>query len=453
MRFSIRLRLTAWYAAALLAGLALFGAGMWVALEQRLVAGIDLRLAQRIAGLQTALGPDAEIKNRAQLRQELSEFVREVPDGSLVQLRDFAGAPILPLPGQPVFPSFRPGRSAVEIQGRRFRVASGSLTVAGETYTALVALSLDEVGAILADFRRLLLWMIPAVLALACVGGYWLSSRALAPVDAITSVAKTIGVQNLSRRIASPQTGDELQRMAETWNEVLDRLESAVQRIRQFTSDASHELRTPLTLIRATADLALRREREPEEYRASLRQVAAEAEHMTALTEQLLTLARADTHGLEMALTATDLNPLVNSVAEQNAALALEKGVALHARTAAQPAVAAADAAGLRRVLLILVDNALKHTPAGGTVTLSSAWDGDSVVLAVEDTGEGIAAEALPHLFERFYRADEARGNGNGNGFGLGLAIAQAIAAAHGTRIVVESTPGAGARFSLALKS
>ena len=456
MRLSIRLRLTAWYAATLLAGLALFGGVMWIALEQRLVAGTDLRLAQRIAGLQTALGPDARIKNRTHLRQELSEFVREVPDGSLVQLRDSAGTPILPLPGQAVFPSPRPGRYTVEIQGRRFRVASGTLTAAGENYTALVALSLDEVGAILADFRRLLLWMIPAVLALACVGGYWLSSRALAPVDAITSVAKTIGVQNLSRRIASPQTGDELQRMAETWNEVLDRLESAVQRIRQFTSDASHELRTPLTLIRATADLALRREREPAEYRAALRQVAAEAEHMTALTEQLLTLARADTHGLEMALTATDLNPLVNSVAEQNAALALEKGVTLRACIAAEPAIAAADAAGLRRVLLILVDNALKHTPAGGAVTLSSALDGDSVVLAVEDTGEGIEAEALPHLFERFYRADEARGSGssgNGNGFGLGLAIAQAIAEAHGTTILVESTPGAGARFSLALKS
>jgi heavy metal sensor kinase len=424
---------------------------MWIALEQRLLAGIDLRLAQRIAGMQTALGTDAEIKDRAKLRQELSEFVREVPDGSLIQLRDSAGAAILPMPGQEVFASPRPGRYTVEITGRRFRVASGPLTAAGETYTALVALSLDEIGAILTDFRRLLLWMIPAVLALACLGGYWLSSRALAPVDAITSVAKTISVQNLSRRIASPQTGDELQRMAETWNEVLDRLESAVQRIRQFTSDASHELRTPLTLIRATADLALRREREPEEYRASLRQVAAEAERMTALTEQLLTLARADTHGLEMALTVTDLNPLVNSVAQQNAALALEKGVALHTRTAAQPAIAAADATALRRVLLILVDNALKHTPAGGAVTLSSALDGDCVVLAVEDTGEGIAADALPRLFERFYRADEARSSGNE--FGLGLAIAQAIAEAHGTRIAVESAPGAGARFWLALKA
>ena len=451
MRVSIRLRLTAWYAAALLGGLALFGFGMWVALEQRLVAGVDGRLAQRVAGIESALGAEAGIRNRAQLQQELEEFVREVPDGTLVQLRDSSGAALVPLRGQAEFASVRQQRYTVTIQGRRYRVASGPLRSAGETYTAQVAGSLDEVGAILDDFRRLLLWMIPAVLALACVGGYWLSSRALAPVDEITSVAKTISVRNLSQRIQSPQTGDELQRMAETWNEVLDRLDSAVQRIRQFTSDASHELRTPLTLIRATAELALRRDREPEEYRASLRQVASEAEHMTALTEQLLTLARADTHGLEMAMSATDLNQLVKAVVEQNAGLAAEKGVTLRARPTAQPAVAAADAAALRRVLLILVDNALKHTPAGGTVTVSAAVAGGSVVLGVEDTGEGIAAEALPHLFERFYRADEARGSGNG--FGLGLAIAQAIAAAHGTRITVESKPGYGARFTMALKS
>ncbi|MCX6627373.1 MAG: ATP-binding protein, partial [Candidatus Solibacter sp.] len=406
---------------------------------------------QRVEGLGTALGVDAEIKDRTQLQQELAEFVREVPDVSLVQLRGSSGTVMLPVPEQPVFPSGPQERYTVTIQGRLFRALSRPLTSAGETYTVQVAASLDEVGAILDDFRRLLVWMIPAVLILACVGGYWLSSRALAPVDEITSVAKTISVQNLSRRIASPQTGDELQRMAETWNEVLGRLDAAVQRIRQFTQDASHELRTPLTLIRATAELALRREREPAEYRASLRQVVSEAERMTVLTESLLTLARADTHGMDMALTATDLSLLVNSVVEQNAARALEKGVTLRARSAAQSAVAAADAAGLRRVLMILVDNALKHTPSGGAITLSTAAVGRSVMLAVEDTGDGIAADAMPHLFERFYRADEARGSGNG--FGLGLAIAQAIARAHGTSITVESSPGAGARFSLTLRA
>jgi len=165
-----------------------------------------------------------------------------------------------------------------------------------------------------------------------------------------------------------------------------------VKRIRQFTADASHELRTPLALIRSTAELALRREREPEEYRKSLRAIENVAEQMTALTEDLLTVARADAHGFAMALGPVDLTALVNGVVEQSV----------------------------------------------------------TTVLAVKDTGEGIPASELPHIFERFYRGDPARGSGSG--FGLGLSIAQAIAQAHGSRIVAESQPGAGARFSLQLK-
>jgi signal transduction histidine kinase len=296
------------------------------------------------------------------------------------------------------------------------------------------------------DFRRLLLWMIPGVLIVACLGGYWLSSRALRPVDEITSVARSIGVQNLTQRIAVPQTGDELERMAQTWNDVLERLDIAVKRIRQFTSDASHELRTPLALIRATAELALRRERDAEGYRTSLRQIEREAEHMTTLTESLLTLARADAGGLGMTMQSTDLDELIHSVVKQNAALAIEKGVTLRAVTAEQPAHARADASGIRRILLILVDNAIKHTPADGSVTVSAAIDAARVTLTVEDSGEGIPPAALPHIFERFYRADPARGS---SGFGLGLSIAQA----HGSAITVSSSPGAGARFSLPLKS
>jgi len=250
--------------------------------------------------------------------------------------------------------------------------------------------------------------------------------------------------------VAVPQTGDELQRMAQTWNDFLERLDVAVKRIRQFTSDASHELRTPLALIRATAELALRRDRNAEEYRTALRQIESEAEHMTALTESLLTLARSDGEGLGMTMQETDLNELVHSVVQQNGALAMQRGVRLCAVTAEQSARAAVDVSGIRRTLLILVDNALKHTPAGGAVTVSAVSGPTGVTLAVEDTGEGISASALPHIFERFYRADAARGSGNG--FGLGLSIAQAIAQAHGSAITVSSTPGAGARFSMSLK-
>jgi heavy metal sensor kinase len=453
MRISIRQRLTAWYAAALLFGLAIFALGMWVSLQERLIAGVDMRLSQRMKGLETALGADAKIRNRARLQQELAEYVSEISDGSLVQLRETSGALVLPTPKAPGLPPPTAGRTkpyTARIEGRQFRIATSSIRSAGSIYEAQVAVSLDEILGVMQDFQHLLLWMVPGVLIVACLGGYWLSSRALRPVDEITTVARSIGVQNLSQRITVPQTGDELQRMAQTWNDVLERLDEAVKRIRQFTSDASHELRTPLALIRATAELALRRERDPDGYRTSLRQIENEAEHMTGLTESLLTLARADADGLGMTMRSTNLNELIDSVVQQNAALALEKGVTLRGVTAEQPVVATADESGVRRILLILVDNALKHTPSGGTVTVSAAAAGGSSTLTVEDTGEGIPASALPHIFERFYRADPARESGSG--FGLGLSIAQAIAQAHGSDIAVSSAPGAGARFFLPLK-
>jgi heavy metal sensor kinase len=311
---------------------------------------------------------------------------------------------------------------------------------------------LDETRAVMNDFRKLLLLLIPAVLIVSCLGGYWLSSRALRPVDAITMVAGAITLRNLSQRIALPNTGDELQRMAETWNQALERLEDSVKRIRQFTSDASHELRTPLALIRATAELALRKDRDSEGYRTSLRQIEEEAWRMTELTESLLTLARADANSLSFAMKPTDIAEVAHSVARQNAAIAEQRGIALRDGDGGSggPIEVNADPSGIRRLLLILVDNALRHTPSGGTVTVAAAGDPDGVTLSVEDTGEGITADALPHVFERFYCADAARSSGSG--FGLGLSIAQAIAQAHGSSIEVKSSPEAGTRFSMRLK-
>jgi heavy metal sensor kinase len=450
MRLSIRQRLTAWYAVALLLGLSLFGFSMWLSLRQRLIAGIDARLAQRIQGLKTAIGVEAKIRNRAQLRRELDEFLREVPDSSLIELRDSTGAVLAPPDGRPILPpaSGRTGPYTDFASGRQLRAANARIESAGSVFDAQVAIPLDEAAGIMRSFRQLLLFLIPAILIVSCVGGYWLSSRALRPVDEITSVARSIGVHNLSQRVAVPQTGDEIERMAKTWNEVLDRLESSVRRIRQFTSDASHELRTPLALIRATAELALRRDRDPDAYRTSLRQIEQDAARMTELTESLLTLARADADSLEITVGSTDLNELARSVVEQSDAAAADAGIALQAVTPEQPIKVCADACGIRRILVILVDNALKHTPSGGCVRVSVSNGASGVSVSVEDTGEGIPAEALPHIFERFYRADPARGS---SGFGLGLSIAQAIARAHGTAIEVTSKSGSGSRFSVLL--
>ena len=296
--WSIGQRLTLWYAAVLLAGLALFGAGIWLLLENRLMAAVDESLAQEIAGLQTVFqieGPESDAK---QMQVELAEFTREIPDGGLIQLRDSSGAVLLPLDGQRLFESAAvAGYRTVLRKGRTLRLFTGDIHYEGQTYTATAGASLERVQSIVRDFRNLLFAIAPGVLLIACLGGYWLSRRALRPVDEITHAARSISVTSLSKRLPVPRTGDEIQRLSEAWNDLLIRLEKAVGRIHQFTADASHELRTPVALIRSTAELMLRRERTPDEYRRALEDIEREAERMTGLTQSLLELAREDAGG------------------------------------------------------------------------------------------------------------------------------------------------------------
>jgi heavy metal sensor kinase len=450
-RASIRVRLTIWYSAVLLLGLLLFAGGLWFVVGQRLTAAVDARLAERAEGLRTVIEIESPLRNRRQLREELSEFTREVPEGNLIALRDSSGpliSPSSPLPararsGDPVY-------WTIVDRGRSMRVLSLRIRHDGVDYDAVIGSSLDSANTLMRELGTLLLLMIPVVLGIACLGGYWVSGRALRPVDEITTAARSITVENLSGRLPVPKSGDEIQRLSQAWNEVLQRLESAIQRIRQFTADASHELRGPLAVIRATAELALHRERTGDEYRKSLKEIQCEAERMTELAESLLALARSDA-ATAMPLDRVDLNELVRQVGEQTAPVAASKGIELRIKTARRSAIAPANVAAMRRLLFALVDNALKHTPGRGAVTLSCSELDGRVVLAVEDTGEGIPPESLPHIFERFYRVDTARTSGSGAG--LGLAIAQSIAEAHGSRIAVQSAPGQGARFELTLRN
>jgi signal transduction histidine kinase len=204
-----------------------------------------------------------------------------------------------------------------------------------------------------------------------------------------------------------------------------------------------------VALIRATAEFALRRERSPEHYRAALREIQQESEQMTELTESLLSLARADSGGLEMRFATVDLNRVVEEIVKQNEPLAAAKNIHLVARLPERCASVAANEAGLRRILLILIDNALKYTPPEGEIVISTTPRDGGIEISVEDSGEGIDHRALPHIFERFYRADPSRASHAGAG--LGLSIAQALAQAHGSEIAVESEPGQGARFSMLL--
>ncbi len=262
-RWSIRARLTVWYSMVLLSGLALFGTGIWLVVEHSLNASLDETLSQQAKGVITVLQSAAD--EPRDIREELNEYARATPGGNLMEVRDSRGNQIL-------------ASKVLQNNSLEVRTLTSLTQVSGQQYRVLVATPLDSTQATLRRLRTLLLWTIPAVLLLASLGGYWISRRALAPVDEITLAARSIGIQNLSQRLSVPATGDELQRLSETWNDMLARLESAVKRLSQFTADASHELRTPVALIRTTAELTLRRERSPDTYREALRQVVLESE-------------------------------------------------------------------------------------------------------------------------------------------------------------------------------
>jgi signal transduction histidine kinase len=319
------------------------------------------------------------------------------------------------------------------------------MTVGGERFRFEIGTSLRSIERTLTLLGALLLGLIPVVIAMACVGGAWLSQRALKPVDRITMAARGIGIDNLSQRLRTPQTGDELERLTEVWNTMLGRLEGAVKTLSQFAGDASHELRTPLAVIRTSAELALRRARSPESYRESLREIAEEAGRMTELVEDLLFLARSDAQSVEMPRGPIDLRDLVGEAAAELRGLAELRQIRVRmASSDGVPAVVSGNRPALRRLFLVLLDNALKYSHPDSDVIVAIVEDGGHVAVTIEDFGVGIPEADQPHIFKRFYQADKARADG---GFGLGLSLADSIARAHGAAIDVRSAEGAGSTF------
>jgi heavy metal sensor kinase len=288
------------------------------------------------------------------------------------------------------------------------------------------------------------------VLVLAGAGGWFLARQALGPIDRITRAAERIGADDLSRRLDLQLPDDELGRLAHAFDAMIARLEGAFERQRRFTADASHELRTPLGVIRSQSDVALSRPRSTEYYERVLASIRDETGRLTRLAESLLVLARADADEA-LTLQEIDYQNLVAEVGASAAPRARDAGVHFSIALDDCPPVRG-DETWLTQLLLNLLDNALRHTPAGGRLTLSLRPAHDGVIVQVADTGEGIAPEHLPYLFERFYRADEARTRASG-GAGLGLAICQWIARAHGGDLTVESEVGIGTTVSVWLPS
>ncbi|HVY66969.1 MAG TPA: heavy metal sensor histidine kinase [Gammaproteobacteria bacterium] len=447
---SIGARLTLWFTAAFTAALLLLGVVIWLIVRQSLYAAIDEGLRDRVEGIRRFI----EDHESRLLQDEVKEEFRAHGDfflviderGQVIHRGDaLEGATLEPLPA-----GSAARLSDGTLAGEPLRFLARPVTVGGQKFTIEAAAPLGALQHGLRNAAWLLAAAVPVALALAAAGGYWLSRRALAPVDRITATARAIGAQNLAQRLDVAPADDELARLSRTLNDMIARLEAAFQKITRFTADASHELRTPLAVMRTTAEVALRAPPGGAEERAALEQIVAEIERTSQLVENLLLIAKADSGAAELNKRSVDLVAAVREACTEAEVLARVKGLALTAELPDASLRVHGDRDALRRLFLILLDNAVKYTPAGGSLSVALRAQDGVVVGTVRDTGVGIPSEHLPHVFDRFYRVDRARSRIDG-GAGLGLAIGRWIAEAHGGRILVESEAARGSSFHVHL--
>jgi len=476
---SIRGRLTLWYATALILSIAIFAVVLYFArrsatyqdLEQRIQSEADLT-AGILAESYRARGSlvEKDTGGRPLLTAEVAAVLEVVPDFLLVTSRDgrllFASpdaraltfgefeqlnAITRPPPAQG---SHTTGRYRVRPTGPTLHYIVRAVPDAGDQFGAIFA-GADTKSAEL-RLEQLLLTIVIAffvgVLPAILVGG-WLAARALEPVDRIiTEVREITDGRSLHRRLALPMTRDELSRLAETLNQMMTRLERSFAALRRFTADASHELKTPLTVVRAGVERAITRPGMPQEALAPLEETLQEVNRMTELLDSLLTLARADEGRAELHREPVDLREIIEEAGETGELLAEHAGVGIEIRLPPEPVVLPLDRSRMRQLALNLIENAVKYTPRGGQVSVELAGNDGRVVFSVADTGIGIAPGDLPHVFDRFWRADSARTRTSERaGTGLGLAICKWIAEAHGGTIDVQSRPGRGTTFTVGL--
>ena len=346
------------------------------------------------------------------------------------------------------------GALQLEPDGPKLHYALRYVTDAGPQFGAILAganLRTAELSA--EQLLSTIALILPLGLVAALLMGSWIARRALAPVDRIiTEVREITDGRSLHRRLAEPMVKDELGRLTETLNQMMTRLERSFAALRRFTADASHELKTPLTVLRAGVERAITMPSLPSEALAALEETLQEINRMTELVEALLMLARADEGTAPLHRETVDLRAIVEETGETGELLAAEAGVSMEVATPADPVIVPVDASRIRQLILNLLTNAVKYTPAGGSVRLQLGPSNGRVTLTVADSGVGIAPGDLPHIFDRFWRADSARTRtGERSGTGLGLAICKWIAEAHGGTIDVQSRPGRGTTFTVTL--
>ena len=452
---SIRAKLTLWYLLLTFAGALLFGVCSYGVLKYELIQEKKAHLLGREKRLIEMLEENKARHIPASLHDQLNNFALVTHEGNLLELRTLDGALL--------FPS--DAKSAAWISPDRTSCSSRIFSMINLDSDPVLAMchvmmlndapvnfyvgsSLEMEFGILQGYCNTLLFLLPGILMLSSLCGYFLSRRAMEPVDRMTKAAIVMGAGNLSARLPVPAAKDEVRQLAEAWNQLLGRLEAAVTRLSQFSADVSHDLRTSITVILATAQLSLHRYRTEQEYRDNLDRIVTECRTASTLLDALLSLARSDSFMHEVSFQRMDLCDLVVTGCRRVEDLAESSGILLDWNLPDDPVFIEGDKQLIQRLLGILLDNAIKYTPEHGEIYAEVVAGSQEAVVTVRDTGIGMSRDVREHIFDRFFQAD-LRESKSHAGCGLGLSIARWIADAHRAELTVESAPLEGSVFKI----
>ncbi len=463
---TLAFRLTAGYALAGLFLVFVATVGLYFFLVSELEKSTDLFLADKVHVLRVMLRERPDDWDALREEIELESAARRY-EQFYIRLLDARGSQLLITPGMAEQLDLsqlasqthtHPGRTLrmKGTGGREFRVTSMSAAVGSgidQIDTIQVAIDVSQKEDLLARYRFWFWTILSATFVIFPLIGYQIARHGIRPVEEMAITARRISSTNLRERILPEGYPFELASLAGTFNQMLDRLEESFERISRFSADIAHDLRTPVNNIRGEAEVALARARTADEYRDVIESCLEEAVRLSDLIGDLLFLARAESPLTHLRRERVDVGELLSAVREYYEASAADSGVSLTTMVAAEPVVAELDRTLLQRAVGNLVSNALAHTPRGGAVVLGTNpdhWNGgvSAIRIEVSDTGIGIPAEALPRVFDRFFRVDCSRSQASG-GTGLGLAIVQSIALLHGGKVEITSQPGQGTRVTM----
>jgi len=459
---SIHVRLTLWYTVLIIMAAVAFGAYTYFSLEHRLYEEIQNMLSRRIVHLREDVLPDIAKISPDDLARKIEDIYSPEQNGRFIRISKGDGS-VLYVSGMPREQEFDPAKiplpqgytDKASEQARELRTTQHLLLMgmtaaqSGNAYVVEMGTTIAPAEVALRKLIITLLIGLPVIVLVAAFGGSLLVRHALRPVEEMRATAEHISFGKLRQRLPLSRSDDSVDQLAKTLNQMLDRLDQAYQQASRFSADASHELRTPLTIMRSEMESMLNAKNVPADFEGKIGSVLEEAERLSSIVESLFSLARLDAGEAKIGHESFDLAALTRSTFEQMQLLGEEKKLSISV-DAPQPVSVMGDAARVKQVVVNLLDNAIKYTMPGGRIVLSVTSAGSKAALIVKDNGAGIPQDALPHIFERFYRADKVRTRSE-QGAGLGLSIVQAIVQAHGGTVGVDSRENAGTTMTVEL--